>query len=126
MRQSSTALKLSRPSPTGAAFVPHSTALTVLRAMLVVMHVQSILIGLISKPQETTMKNEITIHLPEEFIELCKQDEVEPETVLRGFIADLAEIMNWVSNPREDNYCSDERRMARDYYDRVGYPYWHQ
>lgn len=75
------------------------------------------------------MKNEITIELPQEFIELCKQDKVEPETVLRGFIADLAEIMNWASDPREDGYSSngsDERMKAREYYDRVGYPYWNQ
>ena len=54
---------------------------------------------------------------------------MEPETVLRGFIADLAEIMNWARNPREDGYSSngsDERRMAREYYERVGYPYWNK
>ncbi len=75
------------------------------------------------------MKHQITIDLPEEFIELCEQDGIEPETVLRGFIADLAEIMNWANNPREDGYSSngsDERMKAREYYDRVGYPYWKQ
>lgn len=75
------------------------------------------------------MKHQIKIDLPEEFIELCKADEVEPEQVLRGFIADLAEIMNWASDPREDGYSSngsDERMKAREYYDRVGYPYWKQ
>jgi hypothetical protein len=54
---------------------------------------------------------------------------VEPKTVLRGFIADLAEIMNWASDPREDGYSSngsDERMMVREYYERVGYPYWEQ
>jgi hypothetical protein len=73
------------------------------------------------------MRKRIVIDLPEEFIELCREDEVEPETVIRGFIADLAEIMNWQSNPREDGYSSngsDERWMARAYYERVGYPYW--
>ena len=72
------------------------------------------------------MKQQITIDLPEEFIELCQQDEIEPEQVLRGFIADLAEIMNWASDPREDGYSSngsDERMKAREYYERVGYPY---
>ena len=36
--------------------------------------------------------------------------------------------MNWQSNPRVDGYSSngsDERRMAGEYYERVGYPYWH-
>jgi len=75
------------------------------------------------------MKQQITIELPEEFIDLCEQDGIEPETVLRGFIADLAEIMNWANDPREDGYSSngsDERMKAREYYDRVGYPYWKQ
>ncbi len=75
------------------------------------------------------MKHQIKIDLPEEFIELCKADEVEPEMVLRGFIADLAGIINWQANPREDGYGSngsDERRMACEYYDRVGYPYWRE
>jgi len=62
--------------------------------------------------------------LPSEFIALCKGDGVEPELVLRGFIADLAEIINWANNPRADGYAShgsDERRYAMEYYDRVGY-----
>jgi hypothetical protein len=73
-------------------------------------------------------KNKLTLELPPEFIELCDRDGVTPETVLRGFIADLSEIMNWQSNPRADGYSSngsDERRMAGEYYERVGYPYWH-
>lgn len=75
------------------------------------------------------MTKRITIDLPDEFIELCEADGVEPKIVLRGFIADLAEIMNWVRDPREDGYSSngsDERRMAREYYERVGYPYWNK
>jgi hypothetical protein len=72
-------------------------------------------------------KNRITLDLPAEFIELCAADGVTPETVLRGFIADLAGIMNWQSAPRADGYSSngsDERSMAQAYYERVGYPYW--
>ncbi len=68
----------------------------------------------------------ITIDLPPEFVEKCAADGVKPETVLRGFIADVAEIRNWISNPRPDGYNSngsDERRMANEYYDRVGYSY---
>lgn len=72
-------------------------------------------------------KNKLTIELPAEFVELCEADGVTPETVLRGFIADLAGIMNWANNPRADGYGSngsDEREMAAAYYARVGYPYW--
>ena len=72
-------------------------------------------------------KNKLTIELPVEFIELCEADSVTPEIVLRGFIADLAGIMNWQADPRTDGYSSngsDERGMAQAYYERVGYPYW--
>lgn len=71
-------------------------------------------------------KRRVTISLPDEFLELCEFDRTEPERVLRGFIADLCEIMSWCSNPRSDGYSSngsDERNFARVYYDRVGYPY---
>ena len=74
-------------------------------------------------------KNRITLELPPEFIALCKGDNVPPEVVLRGFIADLAEIMNWASAPRADGYSShgsDERGLAREYYERVGYPWWNK
>ena len=75
------------------------------------------------------MSQRIVIDLPDEFIELCEADGVAPKTVIRGFIADLAKIMNWASNPRDDGYGSngsDERMKAREYYERVGYPYWKQ
>ncbi len=71
----------------------------------------------------------ITLDLPDEFIDLCAADQVEPDFVLRGFIADLCGIMNWVAAPRADGYSSngsDERMKAQEYYDRVGYPYWHR
>jgi len=73
------------------------------------------------------MTHQITIDLPDEFIDVCKADNVDPEVVLRGFVADLSQIINWVSDPRDDGYSSngsDERMMARAYYERVGYPYW--
>ena len=76
-----------------------------------------------------TRKNKLTLELPIEFIELCETDGVLPEIVLRGFIADLAGIMNWCANPRADGYSSngsDERDLARAYYERVGYPYWNK
>ncbi|MBD8528319.1 hypothetical protein [Pseudomarimonas arenosa] len=74
-------------------------------------------------------KRRITLDLPEEFIALCASDQVEPEFVLRGFIADLCGLMNWQANPRTDGYSSngsDERMYAQQYYERVGYPYWHK
>jgi hypothetical protein len=64
--------------------------------------------------------------LSPEFLALCEADEVAPETVLRGFIADLCAIRNYASEPREDGYQSngsDEQMLARQYYERVGYPY---
>jgi len=70
---------------------------------------------------------QITLELPEEFIALCKADGTDPQTVLRGFIADLCGIINWANDPRADGYSShgsDERSLARAYYERVGYPYW--
>jgi len=71
----------------------------------------------------------LTLQLPPEFVELCEHDGVTPEQVLRGFIADLAEIVSWAANPRADGYSSngsDERRMAMEYYERVGYPWFHR
>jgi hypothetical protein len=76
----------------------------------------------------------VSLNLPEEFIELCARDGVKPEEVIKGFIADVAEIVNWVHpDPTEgrmprpkDGYNSngsDERRLANEYYMRVGYPY---
>ena len=72
------------------------------------------------------MATRVTIDLPPEFVALCQEDDVAPETVLRGFIADLCEIYNYASDPRDDGYQtngSDERMLARQYYNRVGYPY---
>jgi hypothetical protein len=72
------------------------------------------------------MSKSITLSLPAEFLELCKQDNVFPETVLRGFIVDLCVIGRVAGSPREDGYRSngsDERLAARDYYNRVGYPH---
>jgi hypothetical protein len=73
--------------------------------------------------------NRLSLELPPEFIEHCKRDNVPPEVVLRGFIADLCGIMNWTASPRADGYCSngsDERLMAREYYERAGYSWLHQ
>jgi hypothetical protein len=72
------------------------------------------------------IKHRITLDLPPEFIALCKRDNVPPEVILRGFIADLCEITSWVNSPRADGYSSngsDERHYAMAYYERVGYPW---
>ena len=71
----------------------------------------------------------LTLQLPEEFIALCKADQVTPETVLRGFIADLCGLQSWADAPRSDGYSSNgtgEQEKADAYYCRVGYPYWHR
>ena len=73
------------------------------------------------------MSRKLTLDIPQEFIDLCAEDGTEPETVLRGFIADLCGIVSGQTAPREDGYTSngsDERDYARRYYERVGYPYW--
>lgn len=79
--------------------------------------------------KRTTSPTQLTLQLPEEFIALCERDGVMPETVLRGFIADVSGTFNWACAPRSDGYCtngSDERYMAYAYYERVGYPWWYR
>lgn len=74
-------------------------------------------------------KRSVTLKLPPEFIELCRRDQVEPEAVLKGFVADLCELVNWAGPPRTDGYVSngsDERLYAQAYYERVGWPYLHK
>ena len=64
----------------------------------------------------------LTLQLPPEFVALCESDGVTPEQVLRGFIADLAGIMNWAADPRADGYSSngsDERDHAESYIERA-------
>lgn len=78
--------------------------------------------------------SELKLNLPKEYLDLCDRDGVDPEIVIRGFIADLTRITNWVNpNPSEgrhhrpdDGYYtngSDERRLAYEYYERCGYPF---
>ena len=81
------------------------------------------------KSTNQSNRKRITLDLPPEFIALCRHDGIEPEVVLRGFIADLCRLISWADNPRTDGYCSngsDERSMAREYYERVGYPWWNK
>jgi hypothetical protein len=73
------------------------------------------------------MKHQITLDLPEEFIDQCQRDGATPEQVLRGFMADLCYLIDSKADPRDDGYSSngsDERRLAWEYYERVGYPYF--
>lgn len=68
----------------------------------------------------------LTLELPTEFLELCRNDVTDPEIVLKNFIADLCSIENSPSDPRTDGYGStgpEPRRLARWYYARVGYPF---
>jgi hypothetical protein len=62
----------------------------------------------------------VRLVLPPEFVSMCKSHGVEPDQVLRGFIADLCELRTAGYNTGG----SDERMKAQDYYDRRGYPYW--
>ncbi|WP_027793194.1 hypothetical protein [Paraburkholderia acidipaludis] len=64
----------------------------------------------------------ITIGIPPEFCDLCAEVKRSPEDVLRGFIADAAGLNNYINCPRADGFGSngsDERMMARDYFERA-------
>jgi hypothetical protein len=64
----------------------------------------------------------LEIRIPPEFIQLCKSRGLTPEDALRGFIADLCGLQNYIAEPREDGYSSngsDERMMAREWFDRA-------
>jgi hypothetical protein len=65
-------------------------------------------------------KRKITLTLPDEFLDLCESDLAEPERVLRGFIADVADIVS--NSPRANEYesnGSEQRSLALAYYLRV-------
>lgn len=65
---------------------------------------------------------EVTIAVPPEFFDLCARLNATPERVLRAFVADASEVMNYVANPRADGYSSngsDERRLADEYLSRL-------
>lgn len=64
----------------------------------------------------------VTIGIPREFIDLCAEVGQQPETVLRGFIADACGLNNYVAFPRADGYSSngsDERMQAHAYIERA-------
>lgn len=65
-----------------------------------------------------------TIAVPSEFIDMCAERGLEPEEVLRGFIADVCALQNYLDMPRADGYSSngsDERMLAEQWFDRA-YP----
>jgi hypothetical protein len=64
----------------------------------------------------------ITLTLPGVFVALCHGDQVQPGTVLQGFIADLCGM----NEPEAGYVCNGEqpRDLARWYYAQVGYAWW--
>ena len=64
----------------------------------------------------------VTLMLPAEFVTLCRSGQVEPGTVLRGFIADLCRLTNaeagYIGNGRQ------AQKLANWYYAQVGYAWW--
>ena len=64
----------------------------------------------------------LEIELPREFIDLCARRGVTPMRVLRAYVADLCELINWFRCPREDGYSSngsDERMYAQMHFHRT-------
>ena len=64
----------------------------------------------------------VTLTLPSVFIELCQGHQVQPGTVLQGFIADLCGL-----NDPEAGYLANGEQagdLARWYYAQVGYAWW--
>jgi hypothetical protein len=70
--------------------------------------------------------NEITIKVPERFLEFCGEEMVNPLEVLCGFIGDL---IGYDYNKNEPEFAtfntngSDERDLANRYFYRCGYTY---
>jgi len=69
---------------------------------------------------------ELKLPVPPEFIAVCESRGLTAEDVLKGFIADLCELRNFIAKPREDGYSSngsDEREHANRWFERA-YPDW--
>ena len=64
----------------------------------------------------------VQLALPATFVDICRQDHVEPGTVLRGFIADLCAI----KDSEAGYFCNGTvaTDLARGYYAQVGYVLW--
>lgn len=66
----------------------------------------------------------VEIPVPPEFFELCERRGLTVEQVLKGFIADVCGLQNYLVNPREDGFSSngsDERMYADQWLERA-YP----
>jgi len=66
----------------------------------------------------------LTLDLPPEYLDLCREYGLDPSAVLRGFVVDLCEIQSWIDDPRPDGYAShgsDERDLAWRWFERCGY-----
>jgi hypothetical protein len=64
----------------------------------------------------------VRLEVPREFVELCAAYSLTPVAALRGFIADVCGLQNFIARPREDGYCSngsDERLCAQRYWERA-------
>ncbi|MEJ1962917.1 MAG: hypothetical protein WDO56_15765 [Gammaproteobacteria bacterium] len=64
----------------------------------------------------------VQIDVPQEFTKLCAHFALTPASALRGFIADVCGLQNFIAQPREDGYSSngsDEREHARRYWSRA-------
>jgi len=61
----------------------------------------------------------LTLVLPDEFLQLCEEVNQTPATILQGFIADLCDLKKspYITNG------SDERLLAEKYFERCGYRY---
>lgn len=59
----------------------------------------------------------VTLTLPDAFLNLCEECKVEPAEVLRGFVADLC----WLEQGEYITRGSDERDLAKQYFERCGY-----
>jgi hypothetical protein len=83
----------------------------------------------ITRGKDAMIKDEtkpLEIAVPPEFFALCAERGIEVIDALKGLIADVCELQNYVSNPREDGYSSngsDERMYANQWFDRA-YPNW--
>lgn len=64
----------------------------------------------------------ISLDVPSEFVELCRDVALTPLDVLRGFIADVCGLQNLIVRPRADGFSSngsDERMYAEQWFDRA-------
>jgi hypothetical protein len=64
----------------------------------------------------------LSLNVPHEFFLFCARFRLHPADVLRGFVADLCALQNFVIRPREDGYSSngsEERLLAQAYFERA-------